>query len=139
MLDFGTANEDLLNDPFYLRNDTSQFFIYIYIDFFVSLIAYNSFFIYLSYQTTHIFVLPQPIMLDFGTDNEALLNDPFYRGYRQPRAKGETYYRLVDEFMQAVFSRYPGVLLQFEDFSSDKVLKHKHTQQTNTHCSFSRQ
>lgn len=62
-----------------------------------------------------------PIMLDFGTDNEALLNSPSYRGYRKPRVKGEEYYRLVDEFMQAVFARYPGVLLQFEDFSSDKV------------------
>jgi len=41
-----------------------------------------------------------------------------------PKGGGET--------VQSVFIRYPGVL-QFEDFSSDKVLKHKHTQQTNTH------
>ncbi|EOD08133.1 mitochondrial malic enzyme [Emiliania huxleyi CCMP1516] len=55
-----------------------------------------------------------PVMLDFGTNNESLLRDPLYRGYRQPRA-------LVDEFVRAVFSRFPNVLLQWEDFSSDKA------------------
>jgi len=62
-----------------------------------------------------------PIMLDFGTDNEQLLNDPMYRGVRHPRLRGDEYFSLVDEFMQALFRRYPAALLQFEDFSSDKA------------------
>ena len=62
-----------------------------------------------------------PVQLDFGTDNEALLNDPLYTGVRAPRLKGDEYFALVDEFVQAVFRRYPRALLQFEDFSSDKA------------------
>ena len=41
-----------------------------------------------------------PVMFDFGTDNEALLNDPKYRGWQHPRLKGDEYYSLVNEFMQ---------------------------------------
>jgi len=62
-----------------------------------------------------------PITLDFGTDNEELLNDPTYQGWRHPRLRGEEYFSLVDEFVQALFRRYPRTLLQFEDFSSDKA------------------
>ena len=46
-----------------------------------------------------------PVQLDAGTDNEALLNDPAYRGWRQPRLKGDEYFSLVDEFMQATFAK----------------------------------
>lgn len=58
-----------------------------------------------------------PVTLDVGTNNEALLNDPMYMGWRHPRITGEEYYRFVDEFIQAVKMRWPDVLLQFEDFS----------------------
>jgi len=62
-----------------------------------------------------------PVVLDVGTDNEELLNDPFYLGVPKRRLTGEKYYELVDEFMQAVQYRWPKVLVQFEDFSSDKA------------------
>jgi len=62
-----------------------------------------------------------PVMLDFGTDNEYYLTDPDYKGWRGRRLRGDDYYSLLDEFMQAVFRRYPSMLLQFEDFSSDKA------------------
>jgi len=62
-----------------------------------------------------------PITLDFGTDNEALLADPQYTGWREKRLSGDAYFELVDEFVQALFQRYPQSLLQFEDFSSDKA------------------
>ena len=62
-----------------------------------------------------------PVVLDVGTDNEELLNDPFYIGVPKRRLKGKEYYHLVDEFMQAVRHRWPNVLVQFEDFSSDKA------------------
>jgi malate dehydrogenase (oxaloacetate-decarboxylating)(NADP+) len=62
-----------------------------------------------------------PVMLDLGTDNQALLDDPEYRGMRHPRLQGEEYTSLLDEFMQAVYRRFPKTLVQFEDFSSDKA------------------
>ena len=64
-----------------------------------------------------------PVVLDVGTDNEALLKDKFYLGLQQPRLKGSKYYHLVDEFIQAIRHRWPDVLVQFEDFSSDKAQK----------------
>lgn len=64
-----------------------------------------------------------PVVLDTGTDNVELLNDKFYLGVQKPRLKGKAYYQLVDEFMNAVRHRWPNVLVQFEDFSSDKAQK----------------
>lgn len=64
-----------------------------------------------------------PVVLDVGTDNEALINDKFYLGLQEPRLTGAKYYHLVDEFVQAVLHRWPDVLIQFEDFSSDKAQK----------------
>ena len=60
-----------------------------------------------------------PVTLDVGTNNQALLDDPMYMGWRHPRITGDDYYRFVDEFIQAVKMRWPNVLLQFEDFAQD--------------------
>jgi malic enzyme len=57
-----------------------------------------------------------PVSLDVGTDNQALLADPLYLGWRHPRLRGERYARLVDEFVAAVKRRFPRALLQWEDF-----------------------
>eukprot|EP00501_MAST-03F_sp_TOSAG23-6_P001832 GSMAST32.ASY1.ANO1.1910.1 assembled CDS len=62
-----------------------------------------------------------PVQLDFGTNNEELLQDPFYLGLKHTRVTGDEYYELLDEFVSAVFNRYPNAFLQFEDFSSDKA------------------
>ncbi len=63
-----------------------------------------------------------PVMLDVGTDNSALLSDPFYTGLHQPRLRGAEYASLVDEFMEAVSAVFPGVLVQFEDFGTDNAV-----------------
>lgn len=63
-----------------------------------------------------------PITLDMGTNNPALINDPDYLGTKEPRLNGAEYYDMVDEFMQAVFTRWPNVVVQFEDFESTKAV-----------------
>lgn len=60
-----------------------------------------------------------PVTLDVGTNNQALLDDSMYMGWRHPRITGDDYYQFVDAFIQAVKVRWPNVLLQFEDFAQD--------------------
>ena len=57
-----------------------------------------------------------PVMLDIGTNNEELRNDPLYLGIKQPRLEGAEYDELVEEFVQAVQEIFPDALIQFEDF-----------------------
>ena len=57
-----------------------------------------------------------PVMLDVGTNNGELLEDPLYLGYQQARVSGDSYLDLVDEFVEAIKDKYPDALLQFEDF-----------------------
>jgi malate dehydrogenase (oxaloacetate-decarboxylating) len=64
-----------------------------------------------------------PIFLDVGTDNEALLNDPLYKGWRHPRVTGEEYDEFIDAFVVAVTDRWPGVVLQWEDFGKHNALR----------------
>jgi malate dehydrogenase (oxaloacetate-decarboxylating) len=57
-----------------------------------------------------------PVMLDVGTDNEALLNDPLYVGLRRSRTRGAAYDRLVDAYVTTASRLFPKALLHFEDF-----------------------
>ena len=59
-----------------------------------------------------------PVSLDVGTNNEELLKDPLYLGRREPRLRGDPYWSLVDEFVNAVKGVWPGALLQWEDFAN---------------------
>jgi malate dehydrogenase (oxaloacetate-decarboxylating)(NADP+) len=63
-----------------------------------------------------------PVALDVGTNNENLLKDPGYVGVKQHRLTGDDYFDFVDEFMQAVFGRWPNVVVQFEDFETSKAI-----------------
>lgn len=62
-----------------------------------------------------------PVMLDLGTDNEALSQDPWYLGMTHPRLTGDDYFSRVHELMNAIRTRWPKAMVQFEDFSSDKA------------------
>ena len=64
-----------------------------------------------------------PVMLDVGTNNEELLNDPLYLGYPKKRLEGQAYLDLVEEFVEAVMDKYPTSLLQFEDFLTPNAYK----------------
>lgn len=57
-----------------------------------------------------------PVMLDIGTNNEALRNDPLYLGVKQPRLTGQEYTDVIDEFVTTVQDIFPKALIQFEDF-----------------------
>jgi malate dehydrogenase (oxaloacetate-decarboxylating)(NADP+) len=64
-----------------------------------------------------------PVLLDAGTNNPELLDDPLYIGLHQARTRGDAYDALVDEFVTAAHKRFPGVVIQFEDFATSNAFR----------------
>ena len=64
-----------------------------------------------------------PICLDIGTNNERLLGDSLYLGYRHRRLEGEAYEEIVERFVLGVKRNFPDALLQWEDFAKNKALQ----------------
>ncbi len=63
-----------------------------------------------------------PVALDVGTNNKTLLDDPYYIGTRHPRINKAEYDAFVDDFVNAAQKRWPGVLIQFEDFAQPNAM-----------------
>lgn len=76
-----------------------------------------------------------PIILDVGTDNQELLNDPLYLGWHHERVRGAAYDAFIDTFVQAVKRIFPHVLLQWEDFAK-KNARRLLTQYQDQLCTF---
>ena len=59
-----------------------------------------------------------PVVLDVGTNNQILLDDPLYQGLRHNRVRGEEYMTFINEFVDAVQALYPRCCIQWEDFAN---------------------
>jgi malate dehydrogenase (oxaloacetate-decarboxylating)(NADP+) len=80
----------------------------------------------LSLYTTCAGVHPRlclPVMIDVGTDRDEVRGHPLYLGLSQPRVRGEAYDALLEEFVDAVQTVFPGALIQFEDFATQNAIR----------------
>ena len=62
-----------------------------------------------------------PISLDIGTDNQLLLEDKDYLGWRQKRLTGDEFLDFIDLFAKAFQKVFPHALCQWEDFSKQNA------------------
>lgn len=59
-----------------------------------------------------------PVVLDAGTDNQALLTEEMYLGNRHPRVRGERYDEMIDTYVKVATRLFPHAMLHWEDFGS---------------------
>lgn len=76
-----------------------------------------------------------PILLDVGTNNEKLLDDPMYLGCRERRIDGKQYHQFIEKFVSAIENQFPDVFLHWEDLGRDNA-RHSLEQCKDRICSF---
>ncbi len=76
-----------------------------------------------------------PVMMDVGTNNEKLLKDPLYIGWRHSRIRGKKYHKFLDRVVESIKRKFPDVLLQWEDFGKNKARCNLDQYQNNI-CNF---
>ncbi len=59
------------------------------------------------------------VNLDVGTDRQELLEDEGYLGEHEKRLTGDAYFKIIDQFVDAVKKRWPKAIIQWEDFAKD--------------------
>jgi malate dehydrogenase (oxaloacetate-decarboxylating)(NADP+) len=64
-----------------------------------------------------------PMLIDIGTTNQALRDDPLYLGLRQPPPSTDGLDEFVDEFMEAVQDVFPSCCVHFEDWKGTDALR----------------
>ncbi len=62
-----------------------------------------------------------PISLDVGTNNESLLADNEYLGWRHERLQGEEYLQFIGRFARAFRNVFPHAICQWEDFTKQNA------------------
>lgn len=62
-----------------------------------------------------------PLTLDVGTDNSDDLKDLYYLGYKEGRLEGSEYEDFIDKFVNGITSKFPNILIQWEDFSKQNA------------------
>lgn len=62
-----------------------------------------------------------PVVIDAGTNNEKLLNDPLYLGNKHCRIKGDKYDDFIDKFVSTSLKLFPDALIHWEDFGRDNA------------------
>jgi malate dehydrogenase (oxaloacetate-decarboxylating) len=62
-----------------------------------------------------------PVCLDVGTNNQSLLEDPLYLGWKHPRLEGDQYWDFIERFVLGVKRNFPRALVQWEDFAKHKA------------------
>lgn len=76
-----------------------------------------------------------PIMLDVGTNNPDLLQDPLYLGWRQQRITRQEYDQFIEQFVTTIQQKFPQAMLHWEDFAQQNARRILETYRT-THCMF---
>ena len=76
-----------------------------------------------------------PILLDVGTNNQSLLDNPMYLGWRHERIQGDEYDVFIDKFVKAIEKKFPGSFLHWEDFGRENARRNLNRYR-DTICTF---
>lgn len=75
-----------------------------------------------------------PVLLDTGTNNRELLEDPLYLGWRHERITGDKYNAFMDAFVSALKKSFPHLFLHWEDFGRTNAYRNLFKYRETTCC-----